>query len=1546
MLTLDRPQDANSKERGAARNVQVRVRPNGPLVDLPLGKTTIGASPRCTIRIQQPGVQPLHCLLLNDVGGLSVRRWAGETVLNGRLIEESAIDAGDYLRVGPVELEIMAPEASPPGTTESVSAAVSSSLAAPPPPPRLASGTPAAICPAASVSMPSKAPDPAPTDSSQYRIGREVARSRGRRLLAALRERRESDRALQRRVADLEGDLERAACDRRDFAGQLQTLTSELAEARRQVTAQQASAGDYQEIASQNEHLGREVCSMIERIEQLTNELTATSAALHGAVAEKESLAEECHRLSGEQRQLREQLQQHSNHCEELATERNNSREQCESLRSELRSVTEREAAAIGKAEHLERELSALQQYSAELANQNSSLCCERDEAWRQCESLRSNVNSLSEREASLAQNVAWLEHEKSQQQLHRDELLNQIAALSGERDQAWRQCEALRSDAQSLKDRESALSDSIRRLEHANGLYESREAELSNQVAAVCGERDEAWRQCESLRSNVQSLTDRECALSERIRLLEHADSQHQSREAELSNQIVAACSERDEAWRQCESLRSDVQSLTEREVSQSERIGRLEHANGQHQSRETELSNQIAELIGERDAAWRQCESLRAEINSTKDRDAALSENVRRLEQESCENQRRADELSQQLAGTRNERDEAWRQCETLRSEIELLNKREAALAENIDRLEQQGAERVRENTDLVGQIGAIRAEHDDLRDQNEQLRSQVKNFAHERAVLTEEHAAGSRELDSLRAQLQAAGDKEIQHTEELAKLVAECQRYRQESDRLPQLEQQIRDAVADRENTSSELYRALLQLAEMQERDDHNVALEAAYRAVNAELEKSTRDIAELQAQIDHLSEDRIATDEARQSLDRRTAELIEAHQQLAYDKSTLNAELIELREQLDASRQREAELAADLESAEALRQRLAESEQILSEQTEAVIRIQDELKEKNCVEADAAAAIAERDRQIAEYAQLLAESGEAVRLLELQSTASAEALTQFEQARDDWQREREEAAENQSQLLQRVNALESKLADAQATASLVAESSTSTKAHAEFEQARDQWRQEREEAAWQHSQLSQRLAELEAQLAVARAAASGTAQSAAYDSPKPFSAGWNSEFEDCSDSTTAGNGDGKAETDFGNVLGTASAEPTAECNWSSRGVDVTPESESDENPFFETAHQPPATGSMWGTNPEETALPIERDDELDSSRDEAWRSSSTRSADADWTCTKSGSWTSPGSTAEVSEQTPLTDEELHATPEVETATLTRKAEPTSFIERYSHMFANESVVEAQTAPAAPVAPAMENRMRSSSGAMRPAGSGPSLGSDGDEESIEEYMAKLLQRVRGDAPGQTVAAITPSKQGSERVLSMTAPANFPSAPLTAPPSAGGADVTSSMGFEPAKRRSSLPGPQTDLEALRALANESARRAISRHALRKHRRTALTKVIVSSLAGVTSLWLMLESESWFNLQFITACVSMCVAAYWASETFRTLLESYRVATSDETDEEIEELSAKLRSPLPIDVESTRSWTTQPLNLPDEKLDAERVLAEQSQSG
>src|SRR4051794_35128092 len=113
-MLLDRQSCATTPLRsGASRpgesasRLQLRLRSDGQVLDLVNGKTTIGSSPRCNIRLEQPGVQPLHCLIVDGPDGLRARSWAGNTKLNGVAFGDSPLSLGDCLSVGTVELEIV-----------------------------------------------------------------------------------------------------------------------------------------------------------------------------------------------------------------------------------------------------------------------------------------------------------------------------------------------------------------------------------------------------------------------------------------------------------------------------------------------------------------------------------------------------------------------------------------------------------------------------------------------------------------------------------------------------------------------------------------------------------------------------------------------------------------------------------------------------------------------------------------------------------------------------------------------------------------------------------------------------------------------------------------------------------------------------------------------------------------------------------------------------------------------------------------------------------------------------------------------------------------------------------------------------------------------------------------------------------------------------------------------------------------------------------------------------------------------------------------------
>ena len=107
MFVLDRPNGTAVLRAGDLHSPHLRVRSDGQLLEVPLGKTMVGSSPRCNLRLQQPGIQPVHCLIVRGDDGLSVRRWASDTQLNGLAFDEAPLKSGDCLALGGVELELV-----------------------------------------------------------------------------------------------------------------------------------------------------------------------------------------------------------------------------------------------------------------------------------------------------------------------------------------------------------------------------------------------------------------------------------------------------------------------------------------------------------------------------------------------------------------------------------------------------------------------------------------------------------------------------------------------------------------------------------------------------------------------------------------------------------------------------------------------------------------------------------------------------------------------------------------------------------------------------------------------------------------------------------------------------------------------------------------------------------------------------------------------------------------------------------------------------------------------------------------------------------------------------------------------------------------------------------------------------------------------------------------------------------------------------------------------------------------------------------------------
>lgn len=94
----------------ACENLVLRVcgsTRHGQIVRLRSEKCTIGAGPRCTLRLRARGVRPIHCLIVRGSRRTLIRQWAPDTRLNGRTFTDAELVDGDRLGIGPLELEVL-----------------------------------------------------------------------------------------------------------------------------------------------------------------------------------------------------------------------------------------------------------------------------------------------------------------------------------------------------------------------------------------------------------------------------------------------------------------------------------------------------------------------------------------------------------------------------------------------------------------------------------------------------------------------------------------------------------------------------------------------------------------------------------------------------------------------------------------------------------------------------------------------------------------------------------------------------------------------------------------------------------------------------------------------------------------------------------------------------------------------------------------------------------------------------------------------------------------------------------------------------------------------------------------------------------------------------------------------------------------------------------------------------------------------------------------------------------------------------------------------
>lgn len=192
------------------------ARGNGSTSQLRLAaaKCTIGSSRHCTLRLVQPYVKPVHCLILRGARCTIMRSWSPDTRLNGRAAQDAVLTAGDRLACGPVEIVVVDTAASDDkGPAESPDAASRGGVSSPADHTRLSDRL----------------------DQRERALA--VARSRSRHLVEGLR----NDR---RRIKSLEDDLKKRQDEARRSAERLERWQAEREEERAQLTERAAELRD------------------------------------------------------------------------------------------------------------------------------------------------------------------------------------------------------------------------------------------------------------------------------------------------------------------------------------------------------------------------------------------------------------------------------------------------------------------------------------------------------------------------------------------------------------------------------------------------------------------------------------------------------------------------------------------------------------------------------------------------------------------------------------------------------------------------------------------------------------------------------------------------------------------------------------------------------------------------------------------------------------------------------------------------------------------------------------------------------------------------------------------------------------------------------------------------------------------------------------------------------------------------------------------------------------------------------------------------------
>jgi hypothetical protein len=158
--------------------------------------------------------------------------------------------------------------------------------------------------------------------------------------------------------------------------------------------------------------------------------------------------------------------------------------------------------------------------------------------------------------------------------------------------------------------------------------------------------------------------------------------------------------------------------------------------------------------------------------------------------------------------------------------------------------------------------------------------------------------------------------------------------------------------------------------------------------------------------------------------------------------------------------------------------------------------------------------------------------------------------------------------------------------------------------------------------------------------------------------------------------------------------------------------------------------------------------------------------------------------------------------------------------------------------------------------------------------------EEETIEQYMQRLLNRVRTGSESEPASPQPTNRSSAHR----QEPATTRASSLTVEPES---EATKPAKQEPLTQASFVPRMQApelrdDLNMLRELANSNARRAINRSDVRRSNSTFYFKLAVTGVAAASAVSLFLLNGFTINMPFAGMVSAVIVTFLWGYDSLR----------------------------------------------------------------